>query len=704
MAGKVNSEMKYFDFSIEPGKQKTERTSIKGKNPLISVITVCKQEPNHEYILQMMQALENQTFSYWEWIIVLKENKTEIKELMKKDNRVKVIINEFETVAKAMTYAVNNSAGDIIFTFEENDLIDKTMLECGFYTFRFNKEVSLAFSNVVEFGKKENLINSRIKISDLKKKNVIPASIFIKKEKFFEVENIENVSDCFPLEWYIAIDLLSRGNTILKMNYYGYWHRNSKKTIQDKSEKDRFKEGLKSKLDKIDSTSEIIQFDNNYEVDYADIPQIIDFKPMVPKNEKKRLLFIIPWAAFGGAEIFDRNLIKGLRQKGYEISVITTQKSEYELRQNIEQYVDEYFDLTSFLKRKDWTSFISYIIRSRKIDLVMFTNSFYGYYALPWLKCQFKDIPFVDYIHSENWTMRNGGKPKDSNAVADYLDTTYTCTKYLKNVMYNKMNRSNHNIKPVYIGTDTDYFDPKIELKEEKRLKTKYNGKKVIVLPCRVVHAKRPIFAIEVLKRIIEKRDDVRLIIIGDGNALNDVKKYIRKNKMQKLVECPGYKQDVRPYYKIATATILCSLQEGLALITYESLSMGVPIVSADIGGQSELVGKDCGELISVYQKLEEQRDFNYNKEEIQKYADALLSIMDKVETTNIKEKCRQKVVKGFSINTMINTMDREFTNLIKEGSKVDKKLLENTELAERYLQVHSVLDSKEEIGKIKSK
>ena len=472
-----------------------------------------------------------------------------------------------------------------------------------------------------------------------------------------------------------------------------------KKGEEVKKQDEKITPEMQEEIDKIDDKLNTIQFDNNYEVDYKNIPTIIDLKkpPVVPADGKKRILFILPWTAIGGAEIFDFNLIKGLKQKNYEISVITTQKTEHDLRQEIEQYVEEYFDLSTFLKKKDWASFVAYIIKSRRINLVFFSNSYYGYYALPWLKCQFKEIPFVDYIHSENWTLRNGGKPKDSNAVADYLDATYTCTEYLKNLMYKTMKRNVKNVKTVYIGTDTDYFNPEFESEKYDELKEKYKGKKVILLPCRIVHAKRPIFAINVIKKLAEIRDDVRLAIVGDGVALKDVKNYIIENNLQNIVECFGYQKDVRPFYKVASATIICSLQEGLALVAYESMAMGVPVVSANIGGQSELIDEECGALVPVYQKLEEQLNFNYSDEEIEKYVTKFLEIFDKLENTDIKEKCREKVVNGFSISKMINTMDKEFTRLIKSGSKIDKNLLKNVELAERYLLVHGVLESKDE-------
>ena len=52
---------------------------------------------------------------------------------------------------------------------------------------------------------------------------------------------------------------------------------------------------------------------------------------------------------------------------------------------------------------------------------------------------------------------------------------------------------------------------------------------------------------------------------------------------------------------------------------------------------------------------------------------------------------------KNFTIDKMVETLDKEFKKNIKNGSRVHKSLLSNIELAERYLLVHSVLESKDE-------
>ena len=289
---KTIEEMKYFDFSLEPGKEYVKRISINSSTPLVSVITIIDSIDKPEYIEQMCVSLKNQTFPYWEWIIVTRKKNSYLVDLFKNDKRIKVIINEFETVAKAKTLAVKNCSTDLVFNLDKNNLIDKTMLECGYFTMYFNKEATFAYSKQVEFGKNELLVNNRLKISDEKKRNIISSAAFVRKDKFLEVEGYEDLPDDVPKKWYTWLDFLSKGYIPLKMGYYGFWHRNLKSSNKKRASKEVVHSILKEKLEKIDNKTEIIQFDDSYEVDYTHTPVRVDInrKHIVPDDGKKRIL------------------------------------------------------------------------------------------------------------------------------------------------------------------------------------------------------------------------------------------------------------------------------------------------------------------------------------------------------------------------------------------------------------------------------
>lgn len=56
-------------------------------------------------------------------------------------------------------------------------------------------------------------------------------------------------------------------------------------------------------------------------------------------------------------------------------------------------------------------------MKSRNIDIVFQSNSYFGFYVIPWLKSEYPNVVFLDYLHSENRSWRNGEYPRDSVAI-----------------------------------------------------------------------------------------------------------------------------------------------------------------------------------------------------------------------------------------------------------------------------------------------
>ena len=694
MREKKNTELDYFNFNFTPASKVNTRVSINSGLPLVSVITYYSLT---EDITNTYTSLYNQTFPFFEWVIVTKSIDEKLKEIVKKDKRVRVVLSDFCSLKEFGSIGAVNAKTDVLVMLNETDLLDITFLETAYFTLYTNKEATFAYSRDVEFGEKNRLHNKRLTLKDELTKNIIPRCYAIRKDKFMEANESLNF-DTNNYDWYMWLYLLSEKCVPIRMDYYGIWQKSKSKksSFCDTDNTQAMQEYVENIKSSIDVNSKIIQFDDDPKLGFEDIPTPLSIgrKPIVPDDDKKRLLFILPWFVVGGADLFNYNLIDGLKKKGYEITIITTKKCNYELRQKAEASVDEYFDLTTFLNQKDWAGFIYYIIKSRRINCVFISNSFYGYYALPWLKYHFMDIPFVDYIHAENWTLRNGGFPRDSNSVANYLDATFTCTKHLKEIMFKIMKRHIKNVKSVYIGTDTEFYNPERVYEGQEELEEKYKDKKVILFISRMVHYKRPLFAIKVLQEILKVRDDVVLHLVGDGAALDDVRKYVKENSLEEHVEIFAMQKEVRKFYNVANLTLICSLREGLTLTTYESLSMGVPVVSSNVGGQKELIGDDVGYLIKPYQEPKEQFDFDYSQEEIEEYKEKILQIFENEKTIDYKTICRNKVIKRFSIQKMINDIDKEVTKVITSGSKVDKKQCDNIEFAQRYLLVHNMLEN----------
>ena len=134
---------------------------------------------------------------------------------------------------------------------------------------------------------------------------------------------------------------------------------------------------------------------------------------------------------------------------------------------------------------------------------------------------------------------------------------------------------------------------------------------------------------LEIAKRLQKDEHDYTFIIVGDGCQLSDMEAYVNKNNLQNTVIFAGRQQDMRPFYEDASLTLICSLKEGLALTAYESLAMGTPVITSDVGGQAELINETVGRVIPLHQQEDSDLDNrDFNDTEILLYENAIIELL----------------------------------------------------------------------------
>lgn len=699
------NETKLFDFTLEPGKVLEKKEEIGEIKPLISIISAYYNV--QDYIMQTAYSIFNQTFPYWEWIIVddgsKEENKKILDTLKAMDSRVKVYYNsENLKLPKTRDVAISKATTDYLFILDPDDLIDKTALETAYFAMKTHPEVTWVCSDSVGFGAEEYLWRQPFDMRRLKKYNMLCVNALIKKQAVLDVGGYSNVPPDVYEDWHLWLRLLANGASVLKMSHFAFWYRRRANGVlsginSDKEKRERaLKEIAKVGKNINDDAVKAIQYPitDNYKP-FGCHPKEFDFEvPYIKKDKnKKRILCIFPWLVLGGADKFNLNLLEKLKEEGYEVTIVTTVASEYVWRQRFEKYATEIFDLTTFLDKKDWPAFIDYLVKSRNYDLIFQSNSEYGYYLIPWLKCRYPEMPIIDYVHMEEWHWRDGGYPRDSIAMEKYLDYTYTCSAYLIDIMKEQMNKKKDNIDVVYIGTDEKSFNPEIVEEPTDSELEKLKDKKKVLFTCRIAEQKRPVLMIEILRKLVNVRKDIGFVVVGDGNMLPMIKEMADTYGIQDNIAFLGQKKDVRPYYKIADATLICSMIEGLSLTSYESLVMGVPVVSADVGGQKELIDEKCGRIIKLYQNPKKNiNDYDYSDEEIDEYVNAIIDVIDNGE--ELRKNCRSKILERFTIEKMQENMLDIIQKRIEKGTEVKyEDIKEDANLAERILVMHNEIN-----------
>lgn len=95
---------------------------------------------------------------------------------------------------------------------------------------------------------------------------------------------------------------------------------------------------------------------------------------------------------------------------------------------------------------------------------------------------------------------------------------------------------------------------------------------------------------LEIAKRVAKTVPNVAFAVVGSGPQEEELRNAAKQMGLSEVVYFLGARKEVRPYYRDAKITLICSLKEGLSLTAYESCSMGIPVVSADVGGQKDLI------------------------------------------------------------------------------------------------------------------
>ena len=693
-----------FDFSKEPGiKILNNRKYEEEKEPIISVIIPFYNDK--KYIEQSVNCILNQTFPYYEILIIDDGSKDEeslkkLEEVSKIDKRIRVFHKSNEGLAATRDYGATKSSKTCkyLMFIDSDDLLEPTFMECAYWTLETNKDAAWAYSDSIGFESQIYTWNKWFDSEKMKKVNELLAISMVRKSDFNRVNGYGLREKAINEDWNFWLKLLGHDRYPVHMSFYGMWYRRKETGELKNASKNQKRtleiiEGTASKITKRVNAIQYPKYDYNYDLlsDKIDIitPKCVD-------NNKINILMILPWMITGGADRFVLDLVSNLDKNKFEITILTTEPNKNVLRQQFEENATVY-DLTSFLSQKYWLSFINYIIEKNNINLIFNTNSKFGYSILPYLKSKNPNIPIIDYIHMEEWYNRNGGYSRYSTMMKSVIDKTLTCNENSKRILKEHFGRNSEEIETVYIGVDEEKFNPSKFNKNELLEKYGLQNEKRYILSyiCRISEQKRPILLLEIVKKLKEKRNDFLVLVVGNGNLLEKMKKKASEMEILENIKFLGNIEKTEEIYALSDATINCSIKEGLALTSYESLSMGVPVISANVGGQKELITEDVGIVVTCMQDEKTIYSEDYDSNEINDYVVGIENVLNNLE--KYKENCRNRILDKFTSKNMINKMTEIFENTYKnpndEKIKNGKALSENINLTKELITMNMMND-----------
>ncbi|MBQ1488899.1 MAG: glycosyltransferase [Lachnospiraceae bacterium] len=236
------------------------------------------------------------------------------------------------------------------------------------------------------------------------------------------------------------------------------------------------------------------------------------------------------------------------------------------------------------------------VIRKNRLSHpVAYFNLFSMVHVVPILLCRISGYRIVLHAHNSN-LQQNSRLYRFVHKTGRLLLERMKCLRITNSpasaaFMFGKGSKAGI----VYNAIDVDRFrfNPGIR----KKVREEYGlGKKIVVgFSGRLSSPKNPLFLVEIFNEFHKLCGDSVLMIAGDGELSEAMKKKVGEYGLTKDVIFLGHAKDVEKYYQAFDLFIMPSHFEGLGIALVEAQSAGLPVVtSKDVVPAIATVTKQC--------------------------------------------------------------------------------------------------------------
>ncbi len=329
----------------------------------------------------------------------------------------------------------------------------------------------------------------------------------------------------------------------------------------------------------------------------------------------------------GGSYIATTEILSQLEKMGVNISVFTTSAITQTGRRRtvfLEKRSDNYviYRFNSVLKFREYRVSFKMIpfLFKEKLDIDIFhSNAIRSYQEdIGSLVSFIKNKPFIITTHGGiaiNWDYSDKIPKMIYDKSLGYLkrkllNPHFIAVSRSEIPIIKKYGIDDDHIHYIPLGVDTGIF----KHVDSSDLKKKYNLDRfdTILYVGRIAKGKGVDTLIKVLNLIVKKRQNVKVIIVGDDSGyLPVVKSMIQKYNLTKHVIFTGYisKNELPKYYCLADLCIYPSRQEIFGLTLVEAGACGKAVIGSDIMGPSEIIVDGKTGFTSDFQNLNELSD-----------------------------------------------------------------------------------------------
>lgn len=314
----------------------------------------------------------------------------------------------------------------------------------------------------------------------------------------------------------------------------------------------------------------------------------------------KKILFLIPSLAGGGAEKVLVNMVNHLDCKKYDITV----QCLFDVGIN-KQYLASHIHYKYVFKR---------IIRGNKHIFKFFSPRFLfnkfvkedydivvSYFQSPTTRivagCPNPKTKIVQWVHNEFHDRKKITSCYRSDLECMELQKRYDANVYVANTVkeiyldtFPELRENQENIV-LYNVVESDMIrERSLEPVAEQE---KFTHKRTLISVGRMVPQKSFDRLLRVARKLKNDGFDFGLILLGTGELEDKLKEQSRELKLEDTVSFLGYQTNPYKYVRNADLFVCSSLHEGFCTAVTESLIVGTPVITTMCSGMEELLGKN---------------------------------------------------------------------------------------------------------------
>ncbi|MFF8188107.1 glycosyltransferase [Microbacterium sp. NPDC016588] len=299
----------------------------------------------------------------------------------------------------------------------------------------------------------------------------------------------------------------------------------------------------------------------------------------------RAVLIGLHWFELGGAERWAFETVRLVREAGFLPIVVSSRDSHHPwiTRPELDgALIVPFSEHTAHSQTAGVEQFLRALLGEFDIRGVVLHHNQWLYDRVHWLRRSLPNVPIIDSTHIIEY--RGGGFPVSSAMVSDALTTHHVISPSLRDWMVQVQGIDSRKVVMAPLGGLT--VGPR-----EAAFRPRVDGQPFTVsFIGRTARQKAPEVFVEMVNKLGADAGSMRFILHGDGDMSSWVDDIIRNEGLEGRIERRTSKVHVDDTLAETDLLVVTSHNEGLTLTTLEAISHGVPVISTDVGAQSDII------------------------------------------------------------------------------------------------------------------